>query len=66
MKKNAILINVARGAVCDEKALAEAIKNDKIGMYHLICVFFKQKIKLITKTGKKLTKIFTITFISSE
>ena len=31
MKKNAILINVARGAVCDEKALAEAIKNDKIG-----------------------------------
>ncbi|MBR5322293.1 MAG: hydroxyacid dehydrogenase [Clostridia bacterium] len=31
MKKNAILINVARGAICDEKALAEAIKNDKIG-----------------------------------
>ncbi len=31
MKKNAIIINVARGAVCDEKALAEAIKNDKIG-----------------------------------
>ena len=31
MKKNAILVNVARGAVCDEFALAEAIKNDKIG-----------------------------------
>jgi glycerate dehydrogenase len=31
MKKNAILINVARGAVCDEKALAEAIKNNAIG-----------------------------------
>ncbi|MBE6718161.1 MAG: hydroxyacid dehydrogenase [Ruminococcaceae bacterium] len=31
MKKNAILINVARGAVCDEKALADAIKADKIG-----------------------------------
>ncbi|MBQ4116112.1 MAG: hydroxyacid dehydrogenase, partial [Clostridia bacterium] len=31
MKKNAILINVARGAVCDEKALSDAIKNKKIG-----------------------------------
>lgn len=31
MKKNAILINVARGAVCDEEALAEAIKNNAIG-----------------------------------
>ncbi|MBQ6701550.1 MAG: hydroxyacid dehydrogenase [Clostridia bacterium] len=31
MTKNAILINVARGAVCDEKALADAIKNDMIG-----------------------------------
>lgn len=31
MKKNAIVINTARGAVTDEKALAEAIKNNKIG-----------------------------------
>lgn len=31
MKKNAILINVARGAVCDEKALAEAIEEGRIG-----------------------------------
>ena len=31
MKKNAILINVARGAVTDEKALADAIKEGKIG-----------------------------------
>lgn len=31
MKKSAVLINVARGAVTDEKALAEAVKNKKIG-----------------------------------
>ncbi len=31
MKKNAIIVNVARGAVCDENALAQAIKNDQIG-----------------------------------
>ncbi len=31
MKKNAILINVARGAVTDEKALADAIKEGRIG-----------------------------------
>ncbi len=31
MKKSAIVINTARGAVTDEKALAEAIKNDLIG-----------------------------------
>lgn len=31
MKKNAILVNVARGAVCDEKALADAIKRGSIG-----------------------------------
>lgn len=31
MKKDAILVNVARGAVCDEKALAEAIKAGNIG-----------------------------------
>ena len=31
MKKNAIIINVARGAVWDEKAIAQAIINEKIG-----------------------------------
>lgn len=31
MKKNAILINVARGAVTDETALADAIKNEQLG-----------------------------------
>ncbi len=31
MKKNAVLINVARGAVCDEEALANAVKNNEIG-----------------------------------
>ncbi len=31
MKKNAIFINVARGALTDESALANAIINDKIG-----------------------------------
>ena len=31
MKKNAIVINVARGAVCDEKALADAIVENRIG-----------------------------------
>lgn len=31
MKKDAILVNVARGAVCDESALAEAMKADRIG-----------------------------------
>lgn len=30
MKPNCILVNVARGAVCDEKALAEAVLNKKI------------------------------------
>lgn len=30
MKKNAIFINVARGAVADEKALADAIKEERI------------------------------------
>ncbi len=31
MKNDAIFINVARGAVTDEKALAEAIKNEQLG-----------------------------------
>ncbi len=31
MKKTAVVVNVARGAVCDEKALAEAVKNREIG-----------------------------------
>ena len=31
MKKNAILINLSRGATTDEKAIATAIKEDKIG-----------------------------------
>ncbi len=31
MKKNAILINVARGAVTDEEAVAEAVQNGEIG-----------------------------------
>ena len=31
MKSNAILINVARGAVCNEQALTDAILNNKIG-----------------------------------
>ena len=30
MKKNAIVINVARGAVCDEAALAKAILDNRI------------------------------------
>ena len=31
MKKNAIVVNVARGAVADEEALARAIEEDRIG-----------------------------------
>ena len=31
MKNGAILINVARGAVCDEEALTEAVENGKLG-----------------------------------
>lgn len=31
MKRNVILINVARGAVCDEEALAQAIEQERIG-----------------------------------
>ena len=31
MKKDAILVNVARGAVCDEEAVADAIIEGKLG-----------------------------------
>jgi glycerate dehydrogenase len=31
MKDGVILVNVARGAVCDERAIANAVKNGKIG-----------------------------------
>ena len=31
MKKDARLVNVARGAVCDEAALCEAVKNGRLG-----------------------------------
>ena len=31
MKNDAILVNVARGAVCDEEAIADAILEDKLG-----------------------------------
>ena len=31
MKKDTILVNVARGAVCDEAALCEAVKNGRLG-----------------------------------
>jgi len=33
MKKSAILVNVARGAVTDEKAVAEAVKNGEIAAF---------------------------------
>lgn len=33
MKKSAVLVNVARGAVCDEAAVAEAIVNGVIGAF---------------------------------
>jgi len=33
LKKNAIVVNTARGAVTDEKAIAEAIKQEKIGAF---------------------------------
>lgn len=33
MKKNVIIVNSARGAVTDELAIAEAIKNNKIGAF---------------------------------
>ena len=31
MKKGAVLVNVARGAVCDERALVEAVENGTLG-----------------------------------
>ena len=31
MKKDAVLVNVARGAVCDEEAIADAILEGKLG-----------------------------------
>ena len=33
MKKGVILVNVARGAVVDEKAVAEGVKNGQIGAF---------------------------------
>ena len=33
MKKGVILVNVARGAVIDEKAIAEAVKGGQIGAF---------------------------------
>ncbi len=33
MKKDVILVNVARGAVTDEKAICEALKNNEIGAF---------------------------------
>ncbi len=33
MKKNAVLVNVARGAVCDEAAVAQAVLNGQLGAF---------------------------------
>ncbi len=41
MKKSAILVNVARGAVCDEQAVAEAVLTGQIGAFG--CDVFSQE-----------------------
>lgn len=63
MKKNAILINTARGAVIDEKALLEALKNKTIGGAGIDVYEFEPK---ITKGLLKLDNIIMTPHIASS